>query len=116
MEQKLKIETNGKYKNISLKANPMKNREGIDDGNYIVVEKLYPNGKEISQATYTIYSCGVRYLGEEVSFILNEREYELFQQYEVGDNVRITLKKETFINKKTGGESLIKKLYFEKVN
>ncbi len=116
VEQDLEITENKGYKNISLKPNPAKGRDGLKDGNHVIVTKNFAEGRPINMSTYTIYSCGVRYKDEDVSFILNEKEHSAYANTGgVGDKVKITLRKETFTNPINGNEQIAKRLYFEKV-
>jgi hypothetical protein len=116
MEQKLEIKTNGNFKNIDLKPKLHKGIKGLDNGNHIVVEKIYKDGLEKDGQYGKYYIIKALYLEQEVSFFLNEKENEAFSNVgTVGDKVKITLKKEDFVNKKTGVESRINKLFFEKV-
>lgn len=82
-EQDLEITKNGEYNNLSLKNRVTQSGEivkGIDPGNFIIVEKLYPEGRQVKtyQNGNSIYSCSVKYKGEQCSFILNEREHEAY--------------------------------------
>ncbi len=113
MEQKLDIVQNGDFKNIFFFSYIKNGAKGLDDGNFIVVEKVFADGREIDMKTYMIYSCKVKYLEEEVTFVLNAREHEEYKNLGgIGDKIKITLKKEPYINKK-GVEILAKNLYFE---
>lgn len=132
MEQDLKIYENGQYKNIYPKTKYKRNGpklvldennkkiplyEGLDDGNHIVVEKTsFAEGKKIEKPTYVMYVCQVTYKGEDVSFVLYETEHAKYASAgDVGDKVRITLRKESVVNQKTGNEMMVERLYFDKV-
>lgn len=120
MEQELTITTtvgkDGKeYKNINLKSKPLKNIKGLDDGNSVTVEKVFAKGYEIESTYGKIYSCKVKYKDDEVTFILNPKEHEVYESLGgIGDKVKITLHKKTIMNKKTGVEMIIPVLSFEK--
>ena len=115
-EQKIEIVQNGDYKNIRLKPNIKKGFKGLENGNHIVVEKLYDESRELQGKYGAFYSCGVKYMDNEVSFILNPKEHKKFDKVgEIGDKVKITLNKESFVHPKTGVEMLINRLSFEKV-
>ena len=117
MEQDLNIVTNGQYKNINLKPRPMKGIKGLESDNYIIVEKVFPEGYENQGKFGPSYSCKVLYKGEEVAFWLNEKEHNVYKDLGgQGDKVKITLKKEPYVNPKTGVEMLFNKLYFELVD
>lgn len=115
MEQELKLVTNGDFKNLHLKPNIKKGIEGLEDGNYAVVGKVHKEGLEKEGMYGKYYICRVNYRGDECSFILNEKEHAAFSACgDLGDDVKITLKKETIQNYKTGVEMIVKKLYFER--
>ena len=127
-EQKLEITENGSYKNIALRSNHTKGIKGIEDGNYIIVTKKFADGKECAEKFKGVkgYNCMVEYDGQDVSFFLNNKYYQdgtqFFDEYDrfaacggIGDKIKITLKKEPYINNKTGAEGLKQSLYFEKV-
>jgi len=115
-EQKLNVVERNGYKNINLKPNPAKGREGLEDGNFIIVEKTFAEGREVVLPSHKFYSCGVLYGDEEVSFPLSAKEHDAWKDLGgIGDKIKITLKKEPFINKQTGLEMIAKRLYFEKV-
>ena len=132
-QQELNVITNGKYKNIELKAKPKRGIVGITPGSFILVEKTFIEGLAVPSRTYTkkvngqdvpsiSYSCKAK-LGmldgsftEEVSFWLTEREHDLYKVCGgVGDVVKITLTKEPVLNQRTGNEELVQTLHFEKV-
>ena len=131
MEQILTPEVKGQYKNLTLKTRYKRegknvvldeNRkkivlsQGLEDGNHIMIKKKFKSGVEIAKPTYTIYSCVVEYKGEDVSFIVYKADHEKFEKAgEPGDMVKISLTKEVSINPKTGAESLIEVLHFDKV-
>jgi hypothetical protein len=105
-EQEIAIEVRGQYKNL----NPKKD---LTPGNYILVEKLYGEGRRVEktfsgQTKPSIsYNIGVKYKGEEVSFFIKESEHEQFLSAGmVGDTLRITCVENTFTNKKTGVKML----------
>lgn len=124
-EQKLEIienEKNGKvYKNLNLKSRLHKGIKGLDDGNYVIVEKQYAEGYEFVSPSLkdgkgnpvVSYSCRAFYGGEDVSFWLSEKEHEMYKEAGgVGDNVKILLNKEPYVNPKTGAEMMLQKLAF----
>jgi hypothetical protein len=117
-EQKIEITTNEKgYKNINLKEKPLKGIKGIDDGNYIIVEKIFVEGKEFdNQYGSKSYSCKVKYSGEDVTFWLSNKEHDKYKTCGgEGDKVKIGLTEEKYINRKTGGKALRGVLSFELV-
>lgn len=130
-EQDLEIKANGDFKNIYLKTRYNRDskgdlvlkdgkkvvlEQGLEDGNFVIVEKVFPTGMKIEKPTYTFYSCKVKYKDDEVTFILYENEHEQYLSCGgQGDKVKISLTKETVINKKTGAESLRDCLHFEKI-
>ena len=115
VEQKLEVKTNGTFKNIELKPKLHKGIKGLDNGNYIIVEKIYKDGLEKEGQYGKYYIIKALYDGQEVSFFLSEVENALYTKAGVvGDKVKISLKKESFVNKKTGVEQLLNKLAFEK--
>jgi len=124
MEQEIKIVENGQYKNINLKSKLHKGIKGLEDGNHIIVEKVYAEGREYQSPTLKdrngdplmSYSCRVVYLDNEVSFWLSAFEHETYQALGgEGDKLKITLNKEPFVNPKTGAEMILQKLSFEAV-
>lgn len=130
MEQELEIKTNiGKngteYKNINLKDKSKTNEKGIQDGNYIIVEKTSVDGFEhVSPTLKTAkgdpvisFSCKARYKGQDVSFWLSAREHELYKAVGgVGDKVKISLAEEKKVNPRTGVKNLIPVLSFSLAN
>lgn len=122
-EQTLEVTTNGKgYKTINLKNKyGVENNkkiikvQGIDPDNYAIVTKKYLDGFEVDGKFGKSYSCKVEYAGEEVSFWLNAKEHEVYSTLGgVDDRIKISCKKETFLNK-SGLEVTYDKLFFEKV-
>ncbi len=64
--------------------------KGIAVGNHIVVQKVFEKGYENIKPNYTIYSCLVRYKGEEVGFPLFDKDHEKFAACGgVDDNIMI---------------------------
>ena len=133
MEQDIEIIPNGKFKNINLKTKYKRDSQnnlviedgkkviiaqGLDDGNYITVKKTkFAEGRRVDRPTYTFFSCGVEYKGEEVSFILYEDDHAKFASCGgLDDTIKISLKKELKLNKKTGQDILVDNLYFEIAN
>jgi hypothetical protein len=113
VEQEIEIRTNGAFKNIELKPKLHKGIKGLTSGNHIVVSKIYKDGMEKEGQYGKYYIAKVLYKDEEVSFFLNEKEHEAFSKAgNIGDKVKITLNKESFVNKKTGVESMLNKLTF----
>jgi len=123
----------GKYKNLELKTKYERDTnknlvikdgkkvvkvQGIPDGESIVVTKKFTEGKPFKSQFYdnTSYLCGVTYEGQDVSLWLTEMEHNKFSACGgESDKIKITLKNETYINKKTGAEGTSQTLYFEKV-
>jgi len=82
-EQKLEIKTNGEYKNIDIKS--------IENGNYVVIEKIFVEGMEKTGQYGKYYIVKAKYQDEEVSFFLNEKQHNEFKQCGgIGDNVKVT--------------------------
>lgn len=123
METQLEIQTTEKgYKNLNLKTKAKKGIKGLEDSQYVVVEKLFPTGYKVDTSfkdkqgnpVYN-YSCKAKYRDTEVSFFLNEKEHEVYQTLGgIGDKVKITAKDEIFVNPKNGIRSIITKLLFER--
>lgn len=74
------------YNNIVLK--PTKKQrdagiKGLEPGNFIIVEKIYDEGKELVNTfdgkMFKSYSCRAKYGDEDVSFFLNERQHEAYR-------------------------------------
>jgi hypothetical protein len=139
----------GEYKNINLKVkyerdanknfvvedgHKVVKEDGLGDGEYIVVKKMFVDGQEFkSKYPKIVYSGGKRveedafnYLckaiyndgaeDHEVSFWLNEDEHNQYKECGgVDDQVKIINIKQTFVNKKTGAEGLKDSLNFVKV-
>lgn len=130
-ETKLEIRPNGEYKNIELKTKYERNGKmlklgpdkkpvvkiaGIPDGDFIIVEKVMADGKEIAGKFGTSYTCKVKYQDEEVSFFLNEKEHQKYATLGgEGDKLKITLKFEEYTNPMNGMVGTAQRLYFEKV-
>lgn len=128
-EQILEIVEKGVYKNLALKTRYQQDSnknyvikdgkkvvmtQGLDNNGFIIVEKIYPGGMKIDKPTYSFFNCKVKYLDEEVSFILYEDEHEQFEACGgQGDNVKISLTKEEAVNRKTGAEYMRDVLHFE---
>lgn len=131
MEQELEIYENGNYKNIYPKTRYKREGgkfvieggkkvvlfQGLEDGNHVIVTKTnFAEGKKIEKPTFTLYSCGVNYKDQLVTFALYESEHARFASAGgAGDKVKISCQKELVVNPKTGTESMADKLYFEKV-
>jgi hypothetical protein len=114
MEQTLDIVENGQYKNLNLKPKPLKGIKGIEPENYVIVEKVFAEGYELDGKFGKSYSCKVQYKGEEVTFWLNEKEHDVYKEIcGVGDPVKIFLRRESYMNPKTGLEVIYNKLFFE---
>lgn len=102
MEQELKVIENGQYKNLILKPSKKQREQGVEGlkpGNYIFVEKTFPEGLEIPSKQFTkpdgspqlSYACKALYKGEEVSFFLKEQEHEAYKVLGgEGDKLKIT--------------------------
>jgi len=116
MEQQLIPVIKGEYKNLNLKSNKLKNIVGLEDGNHIIVTKLFDTTIELNGQWGVFYSAKVRYGNDEVSFLLNKKENEAFNKAGVvEEKVKIMLHKELIPNPKTGIESVYQRLTFEKV-
>jgi len=133
MKQDLEIYENGAYKNIYLKTKYKRDKSGnielsdgkkiplfrgLDDGNHVLVEKTgFIEGRKIEKPTYTLYSCQVKYKEQVVSFVLYETEHSLFASCGgIGDAIKISLKKEFGVNRKTGVEQVFERLSFTKMD
>ena len=111
-EQALEIIENGQYKNIALKGNMKKGIDGLEDGNHVVIEKVFASGYENNGQFGKSFSCKAIYNGDEVSFWLNEKEHEVYQDVGgEGDKVKITGKDKTIKTKM--GRKIITELTFE---
>jgi len=65
--------------------------KGIPVGDHIIVQKIFEKGYKNEKPNYTIYSCLVRYKGEEVGFPLFEKDHEAFAACGgVDDNIMIS--------------------------
>lgn len=119
-EQEIEIVENGEYKNLNLKPRPLKGVKGLEYGNYVIVTKNFAEGKPITGTAngrpYTIYSCGVKYKDQDVTFVINDKEHDVYKSLGgVGDRLMVTLEKYTFTNPKTGMEGSVPRLKFELV-
>ena len=89
---------NGKeYKNINLKTRVSAGEviQGLEPNTFIIVQKKFPEGRPITE--YPLFSCGVVYNGEDVSFVLNDKEHEEFKKCGgTGDNIKIMLHQEEY--------------------
>jgi hypothetical protein len=113
MEQNIDIKKNtgkdGKeYNNLYLKE--------IEDGNYIVVEKIFLEGlKRAGKFGKPVYSVGVKYKDELCSCWMNDKVYPDYQATGVvGDRIKISAKEEKVVLK-TGVKILVMRYTFEKV-
>ena len=89
-ECKLEIVPNGDFKNIDISK--------MENGKSIVIKKLFADGleKTASKGTrsWKFYIVKAEYLGEEVSFIMNERTHAEFKELGgIGDEIRLTFTK-----------------------
>lgn len=109
MEQELEIleiESKGNvYKNLNLKTKVDRATGGVIPGltvgNYIIVEKVFPEGYENvrkyknadgTEKEVRSFSCKVIYKGEEASFWLNEQEHNKFASIGgSGDDIKIIM-------------------------
>jgi hypothetical protein len=101
--------------------------QGLDDGNFVIVTKSqYAEGKKFEKVAYDSFLCNVNYKGTECTIWFTQPKADKLGTLEteymkycltggVGDKVKITLKKELKINKKTGAENLVDTLLFERV-
>lgn len=88
---------------------------GLKPGHYIELEKVFVEGYEHKKPGYNFYSCKAIYQGQEVSFILSEREHDMYKELGgIGDIVRISA--ESYTYKYQGVEKKGLKLNFERVN
>ena len=100
-EQELQIYTttgkdNKEYKNIVLKTKVDKAtgevRQGLKTDHFITVEKAFADGRKVAGgADWTMFGCGAKYKGEEVSFVLYDRDHDAWKECGgVGDVIRIS--------------------------
>jgi hypothetical protein len=87
---------------------------GLKAGHYIIVEKVFPEGYENKKPTYSFFSCRARYEGQEVSFLLNDREHELYKACGGMDD-KVKIWAEAYTYNFQGAEKKGLKLNFEKV-
>lgn len=105
-ERKLKIVENKGYKNLDFKekatvvlnGKEVKTEEFVLDDGFVFIQKSYVEGLEKvgSKAgkTWKFYICKGKYAGDEVSFILTEREHEAYKVLGgVDDTIKVTGKK-----------------------
>jgi len=99
----LTIKENGQYRNLDLKENtktfnPEKNDMDVKyalDGESVILEKT-SEGKLIDckgkdGATWTSALCNAIYEGEEISFFLNEKQYDAYSVLGgIGDKVKVS--------------------------
>lgn len=115
-EQTLEIQENNGFKNLNLKPKLHKGIKGLDNGNHVVVNKLFKDGLEKTGQYGKFYIIKALYQDQEVSFMLSEKEHTGYRDCgEIGDNIQILLSKESVVNKKTGVEMVYNKLNFERV-
>ena len=114
VEADLPIRQNGEYKNIDLKSKPLKGIKGLEEGDHIIVEKLYDACKEHTGKFGKFYTTAFKYKNETVGVIFNAKEREAFDGLG-GANTRIKIigTKNSFVNPKTGGETVFPGLMFE---
>lgn len=112
-EQKIQVQSNGKYNNIYLKD--YKDFKGLEPGNFIIVEKAgnystayKSEGVGKDNKPYTMFTCRVLYDGKDCSFTLfNEKQATQFNEAGgVGDKVKISC--ELYKNKKGTYSTLFK--------
>ena len=131
MEQKIELIQNGNYFNLPLKTKYKKNgkmlvlddngqkiikEKGLDDGNFIIVEKKYAEGRANDGLYGTSYSCGVIYGEQECSFWLNEAEHDVYKNLGgQGDSVKISMRIETYTHRVLGVPMEKQVLIFESV-
>jgi len=120
----IQIVKNGEYKNVSLKnkykvenGKKVVTQQGINPGDSAVIEKIFAEGKEQDGKYGPFFGCKAKLeSGEEVSFILNPREHELFRECGgVGDKVKVSAYVHDFINPKNGNEGKVERLKFDLV-
>lgn len=109
LEQKIEIKTNGQYKNI-------KPKQDLDVDNYIVVEKIFLEGKQVKSKFDTpAFAVSVLYEGEQVGFFLNERENTEFAiTGGVGDKIKVIKYENVVVNPRNKAKSIFNNVRFEK--
>lgn len=99
---------NKSYKNINLKD--------ISISNYIIVEKNFAEGLKVQGKFGDVFSIGVKYKDETVSFWLNAKQHDKYKVIGgMGDKVKITAVERRFVNPKTKITMLLQDYEFEKV-
>ena len=87
-EQKLNVKRQDGYSNIYLKD--------IEPDNYIIVEKVFPEGLEKEGKYGKYYIVKAKYNDEEVSFFLSSREHDTWKNLGgEGDLIKVTAFEET---------------------
>lgn len=102
------------FKNLNLKTRVKAGAviQGIQPGNHIVVKKTtFPEGRKLPN--FPLYSCTCEYKGEQVSIVLNEQEHEHWKQFDIDDNIKISLEQEPYEFQGKKGMKAV--LTFEKV-
>jgi len=126
-ETNVEIVKNGEYNNIPLKTKYKRNgaqlvldennekvvlQQGIGIGNYIILEKKFPEGKPVVGKFGTSYACTAVYKDQDVSFFLTEIEHGKFAAAGgADDKVKVSVTKG--INKMSGAE--YEQVNFEKI-
>jgi hypothetical protein len=111
--QIVKSEKDGKtYNTLYLKPNKTKKIEGLGYDNFIIVEKLYAEGKQFNGKFGKSYSCAVRFKDQDCSFWLNEKEHDAYKQLGgIGDKIKITCYRHEYSFKNV--DSSVPRLRFE---
>ena len=112
----LEIQENNGYKNIYPKGYPKQNIKGLEDNEYIEVEKIHESGKPHEGKYGKFYSFRVKYKDENVGFLLNTEEDNLnyTKTGPAGIKIRIIANKYTYTNH-LGQEVIGTKLRFEPI-
>jgi hypothetical protein len=88
--------------------------QGIKPEHYVIVEKIYAEGKEFEGKYGKSYSCGVKYKGKDCSFWLPELQHKEFAKAGgIGDKVKISCTLVEKLNKKLGVKVPVEVLKFE---
>jgi len=132
-ETTLPIVQNGKYNNITVETKyewdkakkvfkfgadnkKIVKAQGLRPGEFIIVEKKFPDATEREGQYGKYYTVLVNYLGSDVGFFLNERYVNTWNNLGgVGDKIKISCVTEMQLNRKAGVEVPVDFLKFEKV-
>lgn len=98
----------------SLTLKPKDGKDSLQPGQFVVVEKTFPEGLEKDGKFGKFYICRVNYDGKDCSLLLNTKEHDVFKiAGGAGAKVKISLSEEPFVNPKTKIKMLINRLKFE---